>query len=67
MVVTHLVTIIPPNEQRLHWLATCSVGDFNKSYRNMVEARHAANIHINNEILMNALATGTYEFDDGSF
>lgn len=62
---THVVTLIPPSEQRITWLAICSHRDMNRSYRNRVEALEAATGHINELALRNSLETSRYEFDDG--
>jgi len=60
----HTVTIEPPNERRVYWLAVCSYGDMAISYRNRVESLEAAYAHIREKSLEAALASGEYRFDD---
>jgi hypothetical protein len=65
-IIHHVITILPPEGQRLLWLATCSQGDYSMSFRNSIEARIEGSKHINEVMLQNALERGQYEFDDGA-
>lgn len=60
----HIVTILPPEGQRVLYLAVCSMGDFSRSYKNAIEARIEGSQHVNDVMLHNALERGQYEFYD---
>jgi len=62
----HSCDLVPPDEHRLFWLVKCSNGDLVKSERNKVQALALIYEHFLTLTLQQALADGTYEFDDSS-
>ena len=62
--IHHIITILPPEGNRVSYLAVCSRGDFSRSYKNSVEARIEGSQHVNDVILQNALERGQYQFHD---